>query len=100
MSNLLNLFLLAEAVGPWYRPVTIALIILLSLVSLFIIGIILIQPGNTSGLGEIGGGSTDTFYTKNKSKTIEGKLKRWTIVAGIIFVLGAIALTVIFNIYA
>ena len=42
--------------------------------------------------GAIVGGSSSSFYEKNKGKTKEGMLKRWTIILGITFVVLSIVL--------
>lgn len=46
--------------------------------------------------GTITGSSTNNFYEQNKGRTKEGKLKRWTITLGIVFVLLAVALGVLY----
>ena len=40
--------------------------------------------------GTITGSTTNNFYEQNKGRTKEGKLKRWTIILGIAFVLLAV----------
>ena len=47
------------------------------------------RPGAS---GTITGSSTNNFYEQNKGRTKEGKLKKWTIILGIVFVVLAIAL--------
>ena len=42
--------------------------------------------------GTIVGSSSNNFYEKNKGRTREGKLKRWTIILGVAFVVLAVAL--------
>ncbi len=37
-----------------------------------------------------------TFYEQNKGRTKEGKLKKWTIILGIVFVVLAIALGILY----
>lgn len=57
---------------------------------------ILAQEGKTQGLGTIAG-AAETFWSKNKGRTIEGKLEkatRWMVVA--FFVL-AIAISLYYN---
>lgn len=44
----------------------------------------------------ITGSSTNNFYEKNKGRSREGKLKRWTIILGITFVLLTIILSIIY----
>ena len=46
--------------------------------------------------GTIVGSSTNNFYEKNKTRTREGKLKKWTIILGIAFVIVTIALSIIY----
>lgn len=46
----------------------------------------------------VGSSSTDNFYEKNKSRTREGKLKKWTIILGIIFLLFTIVLSIVYMI--
>ena len=38
----------------------------------------------------------NNFFEKNKGRTKEGMLKRWTIILGIVFVLNSIALSIIY----
>ena len=44
----------------------------------------------------ITGSSTNNFYEKNKGRTKEGKLKRWTIILTIIFAILTIALGILY----
>ena len=39
--------------------------------------LILMQPSNSSGIDALGG-SSETFFGKNKGKSIEAKMKKWT----------------------
>lgn len=57
------------------------------------------QKGTTEGLGSImGGGNTDSFLGRNKTKSNEGKLALVTKVSVIVLVILALALAVIVNI--
>lgn len=58
---------------------SLACVILAVLCALFVIIVVLIQPGNSSGISALNG-SNDTFYGKNKSKTVESKLKKLTVI--------------------
>ncbi len=40
--------------------------------------------------GTIVGSSTNNFYEKNKTRTREGKLKKWTIILGVAFIVLAL----------
>lgn len=46
--------------------------------------------------GTIVGSSTNNFYEKNKGRTHEGKLKKWTIISGVVFVVLTIVLGIVF----
>lgn len=51
---------------------------------------------NNGASGTIVGSSTNNFYEKNKSRTHEGRLKKWTIILGAVFVVLAIALGIVY----
>lgn len=62
------------------------LIILQTIIAIAIIAVILVQPGKTNGLsGFISGGVSETFYSRNKSRTSEAMLIRTTVVLSVIF---------------
>ena len=42
--------------------------------------LVLLQPSNSDGSIDALGGSSETFYGKNKGRSIESKLKLWTYV--------------------
>ncbi|HHX72597.1 MAG TPA: preprotein translocase subunit SecG [Clostridiales bacterium] len=62
------------------------------LCSLALVLVVLFQSGNKQGLGVIGG-AADNFVSKNKSKSMDAKLQKITILVAIIFSI----LTVILN---
>lgn len=63
---------------------------------LIIILIVLIQEGKDGGLTTaVGGGSTDTFYGKNESRTKEAKLNRWTKVSAVAFFIIALVVNIV-----
>lgn len=56
-----------------------------------------IQTKESSGTsGTITGSSTSNFYEKNKGRTKEGKIKRITILLGVLFVIFAILLGILY----
>ncbi len=63
--------------------------ILLILVAIVLIVAVLMQQGNSAGLGAISGGA-ETFLGKNKAKSIEGKLALITKASAAAFVVLAI----------
>ena len=58
--------------------------ILLALASLVLITTVLLQPGEARGLGAIAGGA-ETFFGKNKARSMEGKLALATKISAIVF---------------
>lgn len=50
-----------------------------ALCAIFLIVVIMIQPSNSSGISAIGG-QQETFYGKNKNKTLASKLKKLTVI--------------------
>lgn len=68
----------------------------------FIIGAIvvilaLMQSKEDEGLSStITGSSTSNFYEKNKSRTKEGKQKRWTIILSVAFAIITIVLGILY----
>ena len=51
---------------------------------------------DTGASGAITGSSTNNFFEKNKGRTKEGMLKKWTIILGVAFVISTIALSIIY----
>lgn len=71
----------------------IVLIVLYCIDCLGIVILSLMQNRDGRGASEtITGSSTNNFYEKNKTRTREGKLKKWTIILGIAFFVLALAL--------
>ena len=66
--------------------------IFLIICAIVLIASVLMQQGNTAGLGSIGGGA-ETFLGKNKAKSYEGKLELTTKISAAVFVLLAILMT-------
>lgn len=56
-----------------------------------------IQARDTNGASQtITGAAANNFYESNKGRTKEGKLKRYTVVSGVLFAVLAIALSILF----
>lgn len=56
-----------------------------------------IQTKDSQGAsGTITGSSTNNFYEKNKGRTKEGRIKRITIILGVVFVIFAILLGILY----
>ncbi len=56
-----------------------ALLAIMAIAAIAAIVLVLLQPSNSEGLDALGG-SSETFYGKNKGRSIESKLKIWTYV--------------------
>lgn len=78
----------------WHDYLKIICLVLMFICAVFIILVVLFQPGNSTGVSALGG-TTETFLGKNKSKTFEHKMKKLTIVSSIILALLCILFAVI-----
>ena len=67
--------------------IKLALMIIQMLCGLFLIVIIMLQSGKSSGLSGVIGGSSDSYSFKAKSKTWDAKFARWTKWVALAFVL-------------
>lgn len=61
----------------------IVLVCLMAAIGIALIIVIMFQPSSSSGMGALTG-QRDTFYAKDKSKSLESVMKRITVVLGII----------------
>lgn len=67
------------------------------LVCIALIIVATIQTKDSQGAsGTITGSSTSNFYEKNKGRTKEGRLKRFTIILSVVFVILTIALGILY----
>ena len=70
------------------------LTILLILVSIVFTAIVLMQEGKSAGLGAISG-AAETYWGKNKGRSMEGTLSKFTTFAAITFMVLAVVLNVL-----
>ena len=75
--------------------IEIVLGVLIILVSLIIIVAILLQPGRRAGINGAISGGADTFLSKNKARTFDAFLARWTKWVAIIFFILAIIANIV-----
>ena len=76
------------------NALTIVFTVIQLLACLFLIAVILLQSGKSSGLsGAVGGTNAETFFGKGKAKSLDARLARATKWVGIVFV----ALTLVLN---
>lgn len=73
----------------------LALTILFIVICLAMVILVTMQEGKDAGLGTISG-MADTYWGKNKGRSMEGKLERFTLIGAIIFFVGAILLNMNF----
>ena len=71
--------------------------IFLIITALVLVAAVLMQEGNSQGLGAIGG-AAETFLGKNKSNSLEGKLELITKVSAGAFVVLALLMVLVQNI--
>ena len=92
MLNMINLLLPAkgEALYNLHFGLSLARIILMCVTALAAIILVLMQPANSNGIDALGG-SSETFFGKNKGKSIEAKMKKWTWICLAILVVFSIA---------
>ena len=76
------------------NALSIILNIVLILVSLVLIAVVLMQQGQRQGLGAISGGA-ETFFGKGKAKGLDAKLQKITKIAAVVFIILAIATTMV-----
>ncbi|MBQ7965690.1 MAG: preprotein translocase subunit SecG [Ruminococcus sp.] len=67
---------------------------LLIVASLIMIFVIILQEGNQQGVGVVSGGA-DTFFSKNKARSIDAKLAKATKWVAIAFVAIVLAINII-----
>ncbi len=66
-------------------------------VTVSLIVIVLLQSGKQAGLsGSIAGGA-ETFFGKNKGRTLDAILSKYTSIAAILFIVTSVALSLILN---
>ena len=79
MSNLIALLAPTTDAASYaaYRLTSFILIALMGIAAIVAIILVLLQPANSTGIDALGG-SGETFFGKNKGKSIESRMKKWT----------------------
>ncbi|MGN0446990.1 MAG: preprotein translocase subunit SecG [Acutalibacteraceae bacterium] len=72
-----------------------ALAILVIIVSVIIIVLVLLQESKQQGLSGAIGGAADTFFGKNKGRTMEAQLEKFTKIAGVVFFILALVAAIL-----
>lgn len=73
----------------------IVLTVILILVSIVFTAIVLMQEGKSAGLGAISG-AAETYWGKNKGRSMEGTLVKLTKILGVVFILLSVVLNINF----
>ena len=93
-TNMLNMLMASGGFWNVWPVIKIIALVVMAICALFIILVVLFQPGNSSGIGALGG-QTETFLGKNKSKTFEHRMKKLTIISSIVFSVLCIAFAIV-----
>ena len=73
------------------------ILVIYVIVCFALIALAAVQNSEKQGAsGTITGSSTNNFYEQNKGRTKEGRLKKWTIILGIVFAVLAIVLGILY----
>ena len=64
----------------------LALTIIQVVLSLILVAVVMLQSGKSAGLSGAIAGGADTFLSKNKAKSVDAKLARWTKWVAIVWV--------------
>ena len=67
-------------------------------VAVLLIAVVLLQSGKDAGLsGTIAGSNSDSFFGKNKGRTLNGILEKWTAILAVVFIILSVVLAVVFK---
>lgn len=92
--NMMNMLMASGGFWNVWPVIKIIALVIMAICALFIILVVLFQPGNSTGISALGG-QTETFLGKNKSKTFEHRMKRLTVISGIIFAVLCVAFAIV-----
>lgn len=77
------------------KEMFLTLTIIHVIISVILIVVVLMQHGKQQGLSGAIAGGAETFFGKNKGRTIDAMLKKFTAVIAILFVISSLALTAV-----
>jgi preprotein translocase subunit SecG len=92
--NMMDMLMASGGFWNVWPVLKIVALIIMAICALFIILVVLFQPGNSSGVGALGG-QTETFLGKNKSKTFEHRMRRLTVISSIVFAVLCIVFAIV-----
>lgn len=73
----------------------LAIEILMAIIAIILIVSVLMQNSDDDGMGALTGASSESFFSKNQTSTLEGKLSLITKISAAIFVFLALVLVII-----
>ena len=79
-----------------FPVIKLVLVILILLCSVFMVVSVMLQDGNTNGINGITGDSSDTFFNRNKGQSMQGKIKKLTVINAIL-ILGLCLIYLVLN---
>lgn len=96
MLNFINLLAPAPSDNIYnlYLGLSFTMIALMCLAAVAAIVLVLLQPGNSTGIDALGG-SSETFFGKNKGKSIESRMKKWTVICLVILIIFSICFYIV-----
>ena len=77
------------------NTLSLVLTIIQVLCGLAVIAVVMLQSGKSAGLSGAIAGGADTFLSKNKAKSLDAKLARWTKWVAILWIVITLALSLI-----
>ena len=83
-----------------FPVIKIVVLSLIVLASIAMIVAVMLQDGNTNGMTGITADSSDTFYNRNKGQSMQGKIKKITIIDAILLVVLCVAYLILNLIYS
>ncbi len=93
-TNMLNMLMASGGFWNVWPVIKVIALIVMAICAIFVILVVMFQPGNSSGVGALGG-QTETFLGKNKSKTFEHRMKKLTVISGVIFAVLCIVFAIV-----
>lgn len=74
---------------------SLALKLLYVVICLALIGIVLLQKGKAAGLSGAIGGAGESYWGKNKARSMEGKLEKFTKLLAVLFMVLSLVLSMV-----
>lgn len=65
------------------------------LICIALVIVVLMQEGKSAGLGAIGGGASETYWGKNKGRSMEGALEKFTKGLAVAFIVLSVVLNLL-----